>query len=228
MVPRTFAVVGVKALGWSSALVPSSAIAVTGNLTVTRATSAGYVSVGPTIAALPKTSTLNVAAGANMANGVTVALSADKLQAVWDGAVGSSADVIFDVAGYFTAAQTGLTFHALAPDRLLDTSTNLGLTGPFATGSSRALTVGGVDQVPADAAGISGNLTIVNATSNGFAFISPTTVSSPTSSTINISAHLAGANGFDVGLSGGSLAIIWVGTVGSTADVQLDVTGYWS
>ena len=78
MVPRTFAVVGVKALGWSSALVPSSAIAVTGNLTVTRATSAGYVSVGPTIAALPKTSTLNVAAGANMANGVTVALSAEQ------------------------------------------------------------------------------------------------------------------------------------------------------
>jgi hypothetical protein len=227
-VPRTFNVVGVKALGWSSALVPAGAVAVTGNVTVTNATSAGFVSVGSTVAAVPKTSTLNVAAGANIANGVTVALGAGKLQAVWVGTAGSSADIIFDVTGYFTADLTGLAFHAIAPERDLDTSTNLGLTGAFTSGTSRALTIGGVGVVPADAAGISGNLTIVNPATAGFAFISPTTVASPKSSTINVVAHLPGANGFDVGLSGGSLSIIWVGAVGSTADVQLDVTGYWS
>jgi hypothetical protein len=227
-VPRTFNVVGVKALGWSSALVPAGAVAVTGNVTVTNATSAGFVSVGSTVAAVPKTSTLNVAAGANIANGVTVALGAGKLQAVWVGTAGSSADIIFDVTGYFTADLTGLAFHAIAPERNLDTSTNLGLTGAFTSGTSRALTIGGVGVVPADAAGISGNLTIVNPATAGFAFISPTTVASPKSSTINVVAHLPGANGFDVGLSGGSLSIIWVGAVGSTADVQLDVTGYWS
>jgi hypothetical protein len=84
-----------------------------------------------------------------------------------------------------------------------------------------------VGQVPADASGISGNLTVVNPSSNGYAFISPTTVATPTSSTLNVTANKAGANGFDVALSSGSLAIIWVGTVGSTADIQLDVTGYW-
>ncbi len=58
---RTFPVAGVKALGWTSALVPSTATAVTGNLTVTGATSVGYVSLGPTMSASPSTSTLNVA-----------------------------------------------------------------------------------------------------------------------------------------------------------------------
>ena len=124
---RTFTIAGVKALGWSSALVPATATAVTGNLTVTDATSGGYVSVGPTIAAVPSTSTLNVAAGSTVANGVTVALKSGKLEAVWDGTAGSSADVIFDVTGYFTAGSGGLSFYPIAPVRLLDSSVNLGL-----------------------------------------------------------------------------------------------------
>ena len=224
---RTFPVAGVKALGWASALVPAGATAVTGNLTVTNATSIGYVSVGPTIASVPKTSTLNVAAGANIANGVTVALNAGKLQAVWDGTAGSSADVIFDVTGFFTTAQTGLKFYPIAPVRDLDTSTGVGFSFSFVSGEPESLTVAGFGGVAANAAGIAGNLTILNPSSNGYAFISPTTVATPTSSTINISANKAGANGFDVALSTGSLAIIWVGTVGSTADVALAVTGYW-
>ena len=224
--PRYFNVAGVKGLGWSSALVPSNATAVTGNLTVTNATSVGYVSVGPTIAAVPSTSTINVAAGSNIANGVTVALNAGRLEAVWDGVAGSSADVLFDVTGYFTADGTGLSYCPVVPVSDLDTTINLGLTGAFASGTSRTLAVG-VGQVPVDAAGISGNLTVVNPSSNGYAFISPTKIIKPTSSTINITASHAGANGFDVALSLGSLAIIWVGGVGSTADVALDITGYW-
>jgi hypothetical protein len=30
-----------------------------------------------------------------------------------------------------------------------------------------------------------------------------------------------------VALDTGNLSLIWCGTVGSTADLQLDVTGYW-
>jgi len=224
---RTFSVAGVKGLGWSSALVPSNAAAVTGNLTITNATSVGYVSVGPTVAAVPSTSTLNVAKGANVANGVTVALKAGKLQAVWDGTAGSSADVIFDITGYFTPDTTGLAFHPIVPDRLLDTTTGKGLVGVFTSLTSRPLAIGGVDAIPADAAGISGNLTVVNPSSNGFAFISPAVVTSPTSSTLNAVATKSIANGFDVALQGGGLYLIWCGTAGSTADLQLDVTGYW-
>ena len=208
-------------------MVPLGATAVTGNLTITGATSAGFVSVGPTIAAVPQTSTLNVAKGANVANGVTVKLNAGKLQAVWDGTAGSSADVIFDVTGFFTADLSGLRFHPVAPERHLNSAGGLGLTGVFTSKTSRTLGVGAVARVPADAAGIAGNLTVVNPTSNGFAFISPATVAVPASSTVNTNTGVACANGFDVALDSGGVALIWVGTVGSTADLQLDVTGYW-
>jgi hypothetical protein len=226
-VVKPFTVAGVKGIGWSSALVPSGATAVTGNLTVTDATSGGYVSVGPTVASVPSTSTVNVAMGASVANGVTVALNAGKLQAVWDGTAGSSADVIFDVTGYFTADLTGVKFYPIPPARLLDTSTGEGLTGTFTNRTSRPLTVGGVGVIDASAAGIAGNLTVVNPSSGGFAFISPAAVASPTSSTLNVNANQTIANGFDVALSSGSVALIWCGTVGSTSDLQLDVTGYW-
>ncbi len=145
---RTFAVAGVKALGWTSALVPATATAVTGNLTVTDATSIGYVSVGPTIAAVPSTSTLNVAAGSTVANGVTVALKSGKLEAVWDGTAGSSADVIFDVTGYFTAGSGGLSYYPIAPVRVLDSSVSLGLSGTFASRTARLFTIGGTAGVP--------------------------------------------------------------------------------
>jgi outer membrane protein assembly factor BamB len=226
-VVRTLNVSGVVGLGWLSAQVPVGATAVTGNLTVTNATSNGYVALGPTMTSTPKTSTLNVKAGDNRANGVTVALSSGKLQAVWIGTTGSSTDVIFDVTGYFTADFTGLDYYPIAPVRLLDSSTNKGLTGLFISKTSRPLTVGGVGDIPADAQGISGNLTLVGPSSAGFAYINPTPISAPASSTVNAAIHATAANGFDVSLSSGNLSLIWWGTVGSTANLQLDVTGYW-
>ena len=225
---RTFAVAGVKALGWSSALVPATATAVTGNLTVTDATSIGYVSVGPTIAPVPSTSTLNVAKGANVANGVTVALKSGKLQAVWDGTAGSSADVIFDVTGYFTSGSGGLSFYPIAPVRVLDSSMSLGLSGTFTSGTARLFTIGGTAGVPTGAAGIAGNLTLLNPSSSGWALVSPEIVASPITSTLNVASGHSEANGFDVALgSGGHVALEWAGTTGSTANIALDISGYW-
>jgi hypothetical protein len=221
-VVRTINVAGVVGLGWASAQVPSTATAITGNLTVTNATSGGFVSVGPTMVAVPSTSTANVVAGANVANGVTVALSGGRLQAVWDGAKGSSADLIFDVTGYFTPDATGLTYHAIAPFRPLNVN-----AAPFANRTPTILGLAGVGAIPADAAGISGNLTIMSPSTAGFAFISPDAVASPTSSTANTTAHVNVANGFDVSLSSGHVVLIWCGLTGSQTLFDLDVTGYW-
>jgi carboxypeptidase T len=66
--------------------VPADAVAVTVNVTVTAQTSAGYVSVGPTMTSKPSTSTLNFPRGDNRANGTTVALDPDgRLAAVFKG-----------------------------------------------------------------------------------------------------------------------------------------------
>ncbi len=225
---RTFTIAGVKALGWTSALVPSAATAVTGNLTVTNATSSGFVSLGPTMTSSPSTSTLNISAGATVANGVTVALKSGKLEAVWCGTAGSSANVIFDVTGYFTAGSGGLHYYAISPARYLDSSTNKGLSGVFTSGTARILTIGGVGAVPTGAAGISGNLTLLSPSSAGWALVSPEIVATPTTSTLNVAAGHSEANGFDVALgASGHVALEWAGTTGSTANIALDITGYW-
>jgi hypothetical protein len=226
-VVRTFGIVGVRALGWTGALVPGGATAVTGNLTVTNATSPGYVALGPSMTTTPSTSTLNVIAGTNRANAVTVALRNGRLAAVWCGTLRSTADVIFDVTGYFTADMTGLSYHPIDPTRLLDSSTNRGLAGPFATGSARTLTIGGTDLIPADAAGISGQITIVGPSSTGWALVSPDAVAAPRSSSLNTNPGVSCANGLNVPLASGHVALVWTGQWGSSANLQLDVTGYW-
>jgi hypothetical protein len=83
--------------------VPSSAVAVTGNLTVTSQTSNGYLFIGPNATNDPTSSTLNFPVADDRANGVTVALGAGGTLSVTfvAPAPGPSAHVIFDVTGYF-------------------------------------------------------------------------------------------------------------------------------
>ena len=223
---------GVVGIGWSSALVPSNATAVTANITVANASTAGFVSFGPTMTAFPATSTLNVAAGVPAANGITVALNKGNLQAVWCAASGSTADVMFDITGYFTtdAASGGQSYHAVTPFRIMDSSIPRGVPGIFTTETPQSFNVGGVGAIPSNAVGISGNLTVINPSTAGFAFIGPAPVIRPPSSTLNTSIHVSMANGFDVKLSSstnGRVSIVWDGYAGSQAHISLDVTGYW-
>jgi hypothetical protein len=228
-VVRTVDVAGVVGLNWTSAMVPPDAVAVSGNVTVVGPATAGHLCVGPTLTSSPPTSTLNVAAGQIRANGVTIALSGGKLQIVWVADLPTSTvDVILDISGYFTADGTGLSFHPIVPDRILNTAANLGLSGPFVHNVSRSMTIAGLGQIPAGVAGIAGNLTLVAPSSNGYCFVAPSLSGLPKSSTVNTTAGVTAANGFDVALDGaGNLMLIWEGSAGSTANLQLDVTGYW-
>ena len=122
--------------------VPVDAVAVTGNLTITRQTSGGYLFVGPDPQNNPTSSTLNVPLGDTRANGLTVALSpAGTLSATFVGSSSATAQVVFDVTGYFTADDSGSTFHALPPTRLLDTRSGTGLSGSFKSHHARAFQV---------------------------------------------------------------------------------------
>ena len=80
--------------------VPTDAVAVTGNLTVTGQTKGGYVVLAP--AAGATTSSLNFPKGDTRANGVTVALGAGgRLNATYVATAGATTQLIFDVTGYF-------------------------------------------------------------------------------------------------------------------------------
>ena len=83
--------------------VPASAVAVTGNLTVTGQTRAGWLTVTPTADVHPPTSTLNFPVRDNRANGIAVALAGGSLSVVYNGATSTdTTHAIFDVTGYFT------------------------------------------------------------------------------------------------------------------------------
>ncbi len=209
--------------------VPSSAVAVTGTLTVVGQTSAGYVSLGPSTATVARSSVVNAPVGDVRASGVTVKIASDgSLAALWSGAGGSKAGLIFDVSGYFVAGATGSTYVPLTPARILDTRTGSGLSGQFTSDAPRSFAVSGRGGVPASAVAVTGNLTVVGPSSGGYLFIGPAAASTPPSSTLNVLKGDTRAASVTVKLDGsGRLGVVWKGSVGAKAHVLFDVTGYF-
>jgi hypothetical protein len=134
------------------------------------------------------------------------------------------------VTGYFTPDLTGSTYHAVTPERVLDTRDGTG--GSFALLSShvaRTFAVsGGV--VPAGAVAVTGNLTVTGQTSGGYMYLGPTPTDNPTSSTLNFPVGDDRANAATVALgAGGTLSVTYVGaTAGSSSHAIFDVTGYFT
>src|SRR5450759_4914174 len=225
-VARTFQVAGRGG-------VPGNATAVTGNLTVTGQTSLGYLYIGPFAANDPTSSTLNFPLGDDRANGGTVALGGGGTLAVTYAAatLGPTAQVSFDVTGYFTPDTSGATYHALAPTRLLDSRDGywIGLAGAFSSNVARTFGVAGREGVPTNATAVTGNLTVTGQTSLGYVYMGPYAANNPTSSTLNFPLGDDRANGVTVALGGGgTLAVTYAAVPGATAQVIFDVTGYFT
>ncbi len=209
--------------------IPADAVAITANLTVTGQTSAGYVSIGPSMTADPSTSTLNVPRGDVRANSATIQLSdTGSLSLVWVGTTGSTAHLVLDVTGYFTASPSGATFHAVAPTRIVDSRIAKGLSTSLPTRTVRSFASVGLGPVPADAIAVTGTLTITRQTSSGYLALGPILSASPGTSSLNAPVRDDRANGF-VSLvgPGGRLAIVWVGAPGSRTHAVVDITGFY-
>src|SRR5450756_2568473 len=222
-VARTFGVAGRGG-------VPTNATAVTGNLTVTQQTALGYLYIGPNATNNPTSSTLNFPLADNRANGVTVALGGGGTLSVTYVAVpGATAQVIFDVTGYFTPDTSGATYHALTPARILDTRSGAGLSGLFSSYVARTFQVTNRGGVPTNATAVTGNLTVTQQTALGYLYIGPNATNNPTSSTLNFPLADNRANGVTVALGGGgTLSVTYVAVPGATAQVIFDVTGYFT
>jgi hypothetical protein len=144
--------------------------------------------------------------------------------------LGKTAQVIFDVTGYFTPDATGAKYVPLTPARILDSRDGTGgLSGPFSSHVARTFTVRGHGGVPSNAIAVTGNLTVTQQTSLGYLFIGPVAMNNPTSSTLNFPLNDDRANAVTVALSGtGTLSITYAApTLGKTAQVIFDVTGYF-
>ncbi len=214
--------------------IPSNAVAVTGNLTVTQQTSLGFVYVGPSRVNNPTSSNLNFPLGDDRANAVTVALGSGGLLWVTYAApsTGPTAQVIFDVTGYFTPDMTGATYRAVAPRRVLDSRNGSGGTTFLSHQAQAFVGSGGTTGVSYTAVAVTGNLTVTQQASRGFLYIGPDMTNNPTSSNLNFPVGDDRANAVAVALgSGGSLFVTYAAPDApgqtSTAQVLFDVTGYF-
>ena len=126
-VARTFQVAGRGG-------VPSGAIAVTGNLTVTGQSAPGYLYLGPAPVNDPTSSTLNFPAGDNRANGVTVALGPARAACrspTWRAPRPHDPGHLRRDRLLHRRCDAAPRTHAVGPTRLLDSRTGNGLTGTF-------------------------------------------------------------------------------------------------
>ena len=221
--------------------VPTTATAVTGNLTVTNQTATGSLYIGPSPTNSPTSSMLSFPVKDNRASGVTVALSGGGTLSITYVASTSTptTDVIFDVTGYFKPDATGTNgakYFPITPVRLLDSRptaksgnpTNTGLAGVFHSHVARTFQVTGRGGVPSGATAVTGNLTVTGQTSLGYLYIGPTAQNYPTTSTLNFPKGDNRANAVTVALgTGGKLSVTYAASsLSATTNVIFDVTGY--
>jgi len=141
---------------------------------------------------------------------------------------GNTTDLVFDVTGYYTADATGVRYVPLIPARLLDTRSGSSLTAPLSANTPAIFQVSGLGGVPANATGVTGNVTVVNETNSWAVFVGPIPTANPPTSTINFLKGDIAANGVTVALSSsGTLSATYMSFSGNKTDLVFDVTGYF-
>ncbi|MSX82292.1 MAG: hypothetical protein F2736_05835, partial [Actinobacteria bacterium] len=194
------------------------------NVTVINPAGSGFVTVWPAGVTRPTASSVNYSAGEVVPNNVIVAVGGFAAVTLYANA--GCPHIVVDVVGWFASgspAQGGLT--GITPDRLLDTRS--AGKGPCIN-TTRDLRVAGVPftEVPADAAAVALNVTVITPNIPGYLTVFPTGSSRPTASTLNYSTNQVIANGtvVKVGASG-SISLF---ASGGCPNVVVDVVGWFA
>jgi len=136
--------------------------------------------------------------------------------------------VLADAQGQATIADPG--FYSVAPCRVADTRNMLGLLGGPALmgGSSRSFKVAGQCGVPVGARAVSLNVAVTQPSAAGDLRLYPAATALPLVSSLNYAAGQTRANNAVVSLSAaGEVAVFCAQAAGSTAQLILDVNGYF-
>jgi alpha-tubulin suppressor-like RCC1 family protein len=137
--------------------IPSSATAVTVNLTATNATATTFVTAWPTGRGRPTASNLNVPGGDTRPNLVTVAVGANRQISLYNNA--GAVDLLVDLGGFYTP-DYGAGFVPLPPSRVLDTRDGTGTGGSTdPLGEGRDIARDLADGLPLTATGVVLNVT---------------------------------------------------------------------
>ncbi|HEY1281895.1 MAG TPA: excalibur calcium-binding domain-containing protein [Acidimicrobiales bacterium] len=187
---------------------PADAKAVALNVTVTNPTKPGYLTVYPAGGGVPSTSSLNFEPGETVANMVMAGVTNGSVSLRnFDG----DADVVVDVAGWYFDG----SFVPTAPSRLLDSRT--GQCGGALMSGEYFQWNGNSDMSAASL-----NLTVTNATGDGF--VSINTGPGVNGSTSNIN-YTPGRNTSNSAVVAAPTGDFWVSNSGADVDLIIDVNG---
>jgi len=200
--------------------VPTDAVALALNLTMTESAAPGYVTEFPAGAAMPTSSVLNVdRAGQTRAAAGIFPVSAAGMSLF----VSAGGHLVVDIVGYFTgpsaAASTSGLFTAVDPSRLLDTRS----TSPLGSGVP-LYAGGGIELAVAQGASLAMNVTSVDGDA-GFVTAFPAGTPRPGTSTVNsVGAGDVAANFAIAQLSNRGLGVFSQ----SKTHLLVDVEGWFS
>lgn len=216
--------VGVPTLG--SSLVPTSGVAaLVVNVTAANPAANGYLVGLPTGAVGAVHSTVNYSTGAASANTAIIPLGSGNGISVL---TSQTTHVIVDVVGYITngsaSPDTLGLFVPITPGRAVDT--RLPTPSPFTAGQTRTFTLTGLTspapEVPANASGVSANLTVANPAVSGFLMVYPN--SQPATSNLNFTAGKTVANAALLALSpSGTVTAL----MSQSGHLLMDINGYF-
>ena len=206
---------------------PPGVAAVVMNVTVTQATTGGYLAAYPTGSSRPGTSSLNFTAGQTVANLVIVPVSADGNVDLYNGSSGS-VQIVADVFAYILPGPTVApgAFLPTGPVRILNSGTSLGATGPLTGHHWVSLQVAGSGGIPNSGVGaVVVTVTVTKPTAGGFIRAYPDGVQPGSTSSLNFAAGQTVANTVVVKVGIDGKVALYNGGAGSL-QIIADVTGY--
>lgn len=198
--------------------VPSNATAVALNVTGLDAVQSTYVSVWPAGGARPSVSNVNLDPGETVPNQVIVGLGANSTISIYNHV--GRADVLVDIAGYYTTA-TPSSFEVAGSGRVLDTRHGSGPVGP-----NGVITLDLSGAVPPTTTAVVLNLTGTDVTARTYVTAWPDGGNRPVASSLNLSAGQTAANLVTVAVSPDGRVDLYnhVGTI----DLVADLAGYFA
>ncbi|MHB1894952.1 MAG: beta strand repeat-containing protein [Candidatus Dormibacteria bacterium] len=208
--------------------VPASATAVVVNVTAAGATAPSFLTVYPAGGTMPLASNLNFGAQvANqaIANRVTVGVTGGQID-VYNHAGSVRVDV--DINGYYTGSGgTGSSFVAITPQRLTDTRVPTNGT-PIAASTTESFSLTN-SSIPANAAAVAANFTVVPGNQPGYLTVYPTsTTTEPVASDVNWTAsEFPAVPNYTIADTAGTGSVNVYNSHGATINLLIDAFGYF-
>lgn len=219
----------VQVRGVGNNTVPANATAVVLNVTAATNTAPGYLTVYPGDAtSVPGTSSLNFPSGQIVPNLVVAKLSPGGAINIFNFA--GSTHVLVDVFGYFVpATDTGSSFTALSPDRMVDTRGEGGLPNLGRVPAGGVLEMTAINRSGVPATGVTSvlvNVTAIAPTEDSFVTVYPQDPR-PGTSNLNTRVGVVAVPNLVVARVGGDGRIRLYNNSGSV-DLAVDVMGYFA